>query len=158
MADKPIFLTKEGIVKLETKLAFLKNEKRTEVAARIKAAIALGDLSENSEYVDAKNEQAFLEGEIKELTTITRRAEIIDDASISGDTVVIGAVIEVRDMATKKESEFKLVGSEEADPFGGKISNESPVGLALLGAHIGDTITVKLPNKTRKLKIKAIHK
>lgn len=158
MADKPIFLTKEGVVKLETKLAFLKNEKRTEVAARIKAAIALGDLSENSEYEDAKNEQAFLEGEIKDLSNTLRKAQIIDDTSISGDIVVIGAVIKVRDMTTKKETEFKLVGSEEADPFGGKISNESPVGIALMGSHIGDTVTVKLPNKIRKLKIKAIHK
>lgn len=157
MADKPIFLTKEGVVKLETKLAFLKNEKRTEVAARIKAAIALGDLSENSEYEDAKNEQAFLEGEIKDLSNTLRKAQIIDDASIEGDIVVIGAVIKVRDMTTKKETEFKLVGSEEADPFDGKISNESPVGIALLGSHIGDTVTIKLPNKIRKLKIKAIH-
>lgn len=155
---KPIYLTKEGFKKLEEKLEYLTTTKREEVAERIGAAIALGDLSENSEYEDSKNEQAFMEGEILTIKSTLRRAEIIDDSAISGDIVVLGAVIHIKDLISEKEYKYTIVGSGEADPFIGKISNESPIGGALLGKHIGEVVKYKSPNGFKEVQITAIHR
>ena len=155
---KPIYLTKEGYQKLEEKLEYLTTIKRKEVADRIGAAIALGDLSENSEYEDSKNEQAFMEGEILTIQRTLRHAEIIDDSEIAGDTVVLGAVIHLKDLATEREFKYTIVGSGEADPFMGKISNESPIGVALLGKHIGEVVKYNSPNGFKEIQITAIHR
>ena len=154
--SKKIYLTQEGTRKLEAKLEHLKNVRRKEIADRIKAAIALWDLSENSEYDDAKNEQAFLEGEIITIEKTLRNAELIDENDISGDTVVLGAVVQVQDVSSGKVTEYTIIGSDEADPFKGRISNESPVGQAVMGRKIGDTVEVSAPRGAKMLKIVGI--
>lgn len=157
MTTKPIYLTSEGIAKLEARLEYLTSEKRTEVAQRIKAAIALGDLSENSEYIESKNDQAFLEGEIVKIEGTLRHAQIISKEDIDGKQVIVGAVVELRDLDKKKKIDYTIVGANEADPFEGKISNESPIGIALAGKAVGDTVTITTPKGEKHLKILAIH-
>ena len=141
MADKRVLLTADGLIKLQEKLDFLKGERRQEVAARLKAAIALGDLSENSEYDDAKNEQAFLEGEILELEESIRNSKIIE-ASADSNTVSLGAQVVLKDIEFDEVDTYMLVGGTEADPDNGKISNESPVGLAIMGQPVGSVVDV----------------
>lgn len=141
MADKRVLLTADGLKKLQEKLDFLKGERRQEVAARLKAAIALGDLSENSEYDDAKNEQAFLEGEILELEESIRNSKIIE-ASADSNTVSLGAQVVLKDIEFDEVDTYMLVGATEADPDNGKISNESPVGLAIMGQPLGSVVDV----------------
>ena len=141
MADKRVLLTADGLKKLQEKLDFLKGERRQEVAARLKAAIALGDLSENSEYDDAKNEQAFLEGEILELEESIRNSKIIE-ASADSNTVSLGAQVVLKDIEFDEVDTYMLVGATEADPDNGKISNESPVGLAIMGQPVGSGVDV----------------
>ena len=141
MADKRVLLTADGLKKLQEKLDFLKGERRQEVAARLKAAIALGDLSENSEYDDAKNEQAFLEGEILELEESIRNSKIIE-ASADINTVSLGAQVVLKDIEFDEVDTYMLVGATEADPDNGKISNESPVGLAIMGQPVGSVVDV----------------
>ncbi|MDD3115485.1 MAG: transcription elongation factor GreA [Anaerovibrio sp.] len=141
MADKSVLLTAEGLKKLQEKLEYLKGERRLEVAARLKAAIALGDLSENSEYDDAKNEQAFLEGEILELEESIRHSKIIE-ASADSNTVSLGAQVVLKDIEFDEVDTYMIVGSTEADPDNGKISNESPVGLAIMGQTVGSVVDV----------------
>ncbi len=141
MADKRVLLTADGLKKLQEKLDFLKGERRQEVAARLKAAIALGDLSENSEYDDAKNEQAFLEGEILELEESIRNSKIIE-ASTDSNTVSLGAQVVLKDIEFDEVDTYMLVGATEADPDNGKISNESPVGLAIMGQPVGSVVDV----------------
>ena len=141
MADKRVLLTADGLKKLQGKLDFLKGERRQEVAARLKAAIALGDLSENSEYDDAKNEQAFLEGEILELEESIRNSKIIE-ASADSNTVSLGAQVVLKDIEFDEVDTYMLVGATEADPDNGKISNESPVGLAIMGQPVGSVVDV----------------
>ena len=138
MADKSVMLTADGLKKLQEKLDYLKGERRKEVAERLKAAIALGDLSENSEYDDAKNEQAFLEGEILELEESIRNARIIE-ASSDSNTVSLGCQVVLKDI---EFDTYMIVGSTEADPDNGKISNESPVGLAIMGQAVGSVVDV----------------
>lgn len=157
MTTKTTFLTKDGKMKLEEKLSYLTSIRRQEVAERIKAAIALGDLSENSEYEDAKNEQAFLEGEIMSIESALRHAVIINEKDIDGKTVIIGAKVKVVDKSSKKEIEYLIVGSDEADPFSGKISNESPIGKALIGRNLNDVVEVDTPRGMKEFKIIAIH-
>lgn len=138
-------VTKEGLKKLQDELKYLKDEKRREVASRIKEAISYGDLSENSEYEEAKNEQAFVEGRILELEEKIKNAEIISDKHQT-KTVQIGSTVEVKNLSKDGEKEvYTIVGSTEADPFDGKISNESPVGGALLDKKKGDKVSVKIP-------------
>ena len=156
MSKKGVFLTADGVKKLEDKLEVLKTDRRQEVAERIKAAISLGDLSENSEYDDAKNEQAFVEGEIMSIENTLRLAQIVESADLVGDTVTVGVAVKVQNMANKEETEYIIVGSDEADPFNRRISNESPVGEALMGRQEGDQVEVNLPNGNRKLKIVSI--
>ena len=141
MADKRVLLTADGLKKLQEKLDFLKGERRQEVAARLKAAIALGDLSENSEYDDAKNEQAVLEGEILELEESIRNSKIIE-ASADSNTVSLGAQVVLKDIEFDEVDTYMLVGATEADPDNGKISNESPVGLAIMGQPVGSVVDV----------------
>lgn len=141
MADKHVLLTAEGLKKLQEKLEYLKGERRLEVAARLKAAIALGDLSENSEYDDAKNEQAFLEGEILELEESIRNSKIIE-ASADSNSVSLGAQVVLKDIEFDEVDTYMIVGSTEADPDNGKISNESPVGLAIMGQPVGSVVDV----------------
>ncbi len=141
MADKSVMLTADGLKKLQEKLDYLKGERRKEVAERLKAAIALGDLSENSEYDDAKNEQAFLEGEILELEESIRNARIIE-ASSDNNTVSLGCQVVLKDIEFDEIDTYMIVGSTEADPDNGKISNESPVGLAIMGQSVGSVVDV----------------
>lgn len=155
MADKRVVLTEEGLKKLEEKLEYLKSVRRLEVADRLKAAIALGDLSENSEYDDAKNEQAFIEGYISELENKINTAKIIDE-SIKGDVVSVGSKVTVLDTMYNDELEYVIVGSSEADPFNNRISNESPVGKAILGKRKGDEVEVSTPDGPVTFKVLAI--
>ncbi|MBQ1461783.1 MAG: transcription elongation factor GreA [Selenomonas sp.] len=156
MADKKVMLTEDGYNKLVEKLNYLKSVRRIEVAERLKAAIALGDLSENSEYDDAKNEQAFLEGEIQDLEAKIRNSDIIKAGS--GDVVQMGSRVSVVDLefAGDGPETFMIVGSTEADPDEGKISNESPLGQALLGQKVGAVVDVHAPAGIIKYEIKEI--
>jgi len=140
-------VTKEGLDKLTTELANLKDVKRREVAARIKEAISYGDLSENSEYEEAKNEQAFVEGRIMELEEKVKNVKIITEKTKVTKTVQIGSTVFLKNLTKKKDEleSYTIVGSEETDPFNGKISNESPVGTAVLDREKGDKVKVKIP-------------
>ncbi len=143
MAEKRVMLTEDGYNKLVEKLNYLKSVRRIEIAERLKAAIALGDLSENSEYDDAKNEQAFLEGEIMDLEAKIRNSDIIK--SSAGDVVQMGSRVTVKDLEYDEEDTYMIVGSTEADPDEAKISNESPLGMAILGQKVGNTVEVHAP-------------
>jgi len=143
LAEKRVMLTQDGYDKLVEKLNYLKSVRRIEVAERLKAAIALGDLSENSEYDDAKNEQAFLEGEILDLEKKIRNSDIIKSAS--SEIVQMGSKVTVLDMEFNEEETYMLVGSTEADPDEFKISNESPLGAAILGQKKGNVVEVHAP-------------
>ena len=144
MADKKTLLTQDGYDKLVEKLEYLKSVRRMEVSERLKAAIALGDLSENSEYDDAKNEQGRLEGEISELEVKLRNSEIIQSA-VGTDKINIGSTVTVRDVELNEEATYMIVGSTEADPDKNKISDESPLGTALLNKTAGTTVQVHAP-------------
>lgn len=151
MEDKRVLLTEEGHNKLVEKLNYLKSVRRIEIADRLKAAIALGDLSENSEYDDAKNEQAFLEGEIIDLEAKIRNADIIKGGA--GDTVQMGSKVTVKDLEFDEVDSYMLVGSTEADPDEAKISNESPLGMALIGRRAGEVVEVHAPAGVIKYEI-----
>lgn len=145
--DKVTLVTKEGFKKLEEELNYLKTVKRKEVAARIKEAISYGDLSENSEYEEAKNEQAFVEGRILELEDKIKHAKIIQEKHKGVKTIQLGTKVVLKNLRKKdsEKEEYVIVGSTEADPLNHKISNESPVGRALLEKKKGDTIKVHVP-------------
>lgn len=145
MAEKQFILTAEGLKKIEQKFDHLKSVRRREVAERIKQAIEFGDISENSEYEDAKNEQAFIEGEIITLEKMLRNSKVIEEGDIVTDVVSIGAVVVLRDLEFGDELEYTIVGSTEADPVELKISNESPVGQAILGQKVGSIVEVNVP-------------
>ena len=152
MAEKKNYMTAEGIKQLEQELEYLKTTRRKEVSQRIKEAIALGDLSENYEYDDAKTEQAFLEGRIAELEGKLSNAEII--AGATGNSLVgIGSQVKVENVQTGAMSEYTIVGSMEADPFAGRISNESPIGQALMNQSLGSVVEFDVPGGHKKLKI-----
>ena len=157
MTKKKVMLTQEGYDKLVEKLNFLKSVRRIEIADRLKAAIALGDLSENSEYVDAKAEQAFLEGEIQDIESKIHNSEIIQEDS-NGDVVAIGSKVIIRDLEFNEDEIYKIVGSDEADPDSNKISNESPIGAAILGKTAGTTVQVHAPGGIFEYKIMEIVK
>ena len=144
MGEKKILLTQDGYDKLVEKLEYMKTTRRMEISERLKAAIALGDLSENSEYDDAKNEQGRLEGDISELEAKLRNSEIIH-AQTATDEVAIGSTVTVRDVGLDEEATYMVVGSTEADPENNKISDESPLGTALLGKRVGVTVQVHAP-------------
>lgn len=147
------YLTKEGYKKLDEELAQLKTKERQRVADRISAAIEMGDLSENAEYSDAKDEQAFIEGRIIELEQVLRSAVIIENHGKSS-SVQVGSTVKVK--VNKSEKEFTIVGPEEADPASGIISHESPLGRAFIGHKVGDSIEVTVPKGKIKYKVIAI--
>lgn len=145
MADKKTVLTPEGLEKLEKELQHLKVVRRKEVAQKIKDARGQGDLSENAEYDAAKDEQAEIENRIVLIEKILRNAEVIDDEDRDGESVHVGSKVRILDMEFDEEVEYLIVGSTEADPGSGRISNESPLGSALLSKKCGDTVTVDAP-------------
>lgn len=158
MEEKEVILTKEGFENLEKELEFLRTEKRAEIAERIKVALGFGDLSENSEYDEAKNAQAENEVKIAELENKVRHAKIIDESEIDTSTVQIGNTVKLYDIEFDEDVEYTIVGSTEVDLAENKVSNESPIGKALLGAKKGQTIGVETPDGTVKYKIKSIKK
>jgi transcription elongation factor GreA len=150
-------ITQEGLSKLHEELAFLTTAKRREVAERIKEAREFGDISENSEYDDAKNEQALVEQRIAQLEDRVRRAKVVDENHVKTDVVSVGVLVHVKDQKSGDSRKFQLVGSAEADPAESKLSNESPIGKALIGHKRGDVVTVEVPRgPKRKLKITKI--
>jgi transcription elongation factor GreA len=154
---RDIILTKDGLEELKQKIDYLSNDRRREVAERIKEAREFGDISENSEYDDAKNEQAMLESRIATLQEKLRMASVINSKEISTDVVGIGSVVHVKDEKTGKSVKYTIVGSSEASPEEAKLSNESPVGRALIGHKRGDVVAVQVPRgPARKLKITKI--
>jgi len=158
MARKEVVLTQEGLRKMEEELEYLKSVKRREIAARIKQAIDFGDISENSEYDEAKNEQAFVEGRIALLEEKLRNVKLIDEVDISTDVVSIGSKIKLKDLDTNEVFEYMIVGSAEANPIENKISNESPVGNALLGKKKGSIVEIAVPAGTIRYEIMDIMK
>ena len=150
-------ITQEGLEKLREELAFLTTDKRREVAERIKEAREFGDIMENSEYDDAKNEQALLEQRIAQLEERVRRATVVDENHVNTDVVSVGVLVHVKDQKSGDSRKFQIVGSAEADPAESKLSNESPIGKALVGHKRGDVVTVEVPRgPKRKLKITKI--
>lgn len=158
MSGKEIYLTYEGLKKLEEELERLKGEKRREIAERIKQALAFGDISENSEYDEAKNEQAKNELRIVQLENILKNAVVIDEDEVDTNSVRLGTRVKVYDMDLDEEMDYYIVGSTEADPLEQKISNDSPVGRALMGKKPGDIVTVQVPDGTVRLKVLEIYK
>jgi len=154
--EKEIILTPEGLNKLEQELENLKTVKRREVAERIKQAIEFGDISENSEYEDAKNEQAFIEGRIITLEKMLRNVRVIEHQENDSDIVHLGAQVTLQDLEYGDEVGYTLVGSAEADPMNKKISNESPVGKAIIDKSVGDIVEVMAPAGSVKYKIIAV--
>ena len=145
MDEKEVILTAQGLKDLEDELENLKNVRRREVAARIKQAIEFGDISENPEYDDAKNEQAFIEGRIVQLEKMLRNVSLIDENASEDKFVTIGATVILKDVETGDTDEYTIVGSAEANPIKHKISNESPVGKAIIGKAVGSTVDVTVP-------------
>ena len=143
--DEAVILTREGYENLKEELVNLKTVRRKEVAERLKQAIDFGDLSENSEYDDAKNEQAFIEGRIQTIEATLHNAQVIEDGTHSSGVINIGSYVTVRDVEFDDVEEYRIVGTSEADPMQNKISNESPLGSALLGKRQGQTIKVDAP-------------
>ena len=158
MEEKEVILTQEGYDKIEKELEFLRTEKRTEIAERIKVALGFGDLSENSEYDEAKNAQAENEVKIAELENKLRHAKIIDEKDIDTETVQIGNIVKVLDMEFDEKIEYTIVGSTEVNLAENKISNESPLGEALLGAKKKQKVEVNAPAGVIKYKILSIKK
>lgn len=155
---KQIYVSKEGYAKLMAELEHLKTVKRNEVAQAIAKARSYGDLSENSEYDEAKNEQGEVETRIANLESIIENAVILDDSEVRTDRVSIGSLVKIYDIERNKEVEYRVVGSTEADPFAGKISDDSPLGKALMGCRKGDTINVEAPKGILRYTIISISK
>jgi len=156
MAEKKTVLTFDGLKKLEEELHELKVVRRKDVAGKIKEARAQGDLSENAEYDAAKEEQAEIESRIAQIEKMLRNAEVIDEEDLDGDTIGVGSKVKVLDMEFNEEVEYLIVGSTEADPYAGRISNDSPLGAALLSHKSGETITVDAPQGPIKYQILGI--
>jgi len=156
--DKEIVLTKEGLAKLEQELDDLKTIHRKEVNDRIRQAKEFGDISENAEYEDAKQEQAFVEGRIMRLEQMIRNARIIDASGSTAEEVHLGATVKVKDLRSGESFEFSIVGSAESDPPNKRLSNESPLGSALLGRRKGETVDVSTPRGVVQYKIESVNK
>jgi len=153
MAEKKTVLTYDGLKKLEEELHELKVVRRKDVANKIKEARGQGDLSENAEYDAAKEEQAEIEARIALIEKMLRNAEVIDEDDLDADIIGVGSKVKVLDMEFNEEIEYTIVGSTEADPMGGRISNESPLGVALLSRKAGDTVIVDAPQGQIKYKV-----
>ncbi len=158
MAEKKVVLTYDGLRKMEAELENLKTVRRKEVAEKIKEARGQGDLSENAEYDAAKEEQAEIEARIVVLEKLLRNAEVIDDDEVSRDMISVGSIVKLYDLEFEEEMEYIIVGSAEADPMNGKISNESPVGKGLLGHTVGEVVTVETPSGEVKFRVEDINK
>ncbi len=155
--DREVILTEDGYEKLKDEIEYLSTTKRREVAERIKEAREFGDISENSEYDDAKNEQAMLESRIAQLEDRLRRSKVVDDKGVDTSVVGVGVKVHVKDQKSGDSRKFNIVGSAEADPTQDKLSNESPIGSALVGHKRGDVVSVEVPRgPKRKLKITKI--
>lgn len=150
---KQYILTDEGLKKYQEELEHLKTVKRREIADKIKVALSFGDLSENSEYDDAKNDQAKVEARIAELEALLNNATVIDEEDLRTDVISVGTKVKVLDLEYNEEMQYQIVGSTEADPKVGRISDESPVGRALLGNPVGKTVVVEAPGGEVSLKI-----
>lgn len=153
MVERIFPMTLEGKAKLEQELEELKTVKRKEIVERIKIARSFGDLSENSEYESAKDEQAFVEGRITTLENMIRFAQIIDNDGVDKDEVSIGKTVAFIELPDGEEEEYTIVGSAEADPFSGKISNDSPIARAIIGKHLGEEVTIVTPGGDMQVKI-----
>ncbi|MBE6071952.1 MAG: transcription elongation factor GreA [Clostridium butyricum] len=151
--SKQYVMTYEGVKKLENELEYLKTVRRKEITEKIKVALGYGDLSENSEYDEAKNDQAFVEGRIAQLEAMLKNAEVVDESEIPNDVVSVGAKVRVKDFEFDEEVEYIIVGSAEADPMNFKISNESPVGKALIGKKVGEIVEVVIPDGMNKFEV-----
>ena len=152
-------LTPQGMAELKARIEYLRGDRRREVAERIKEAREFGDIAENSEYDDAKNEQAMLEKQISDLEEKLRNARVIDENDVDTGVVGVGVIVHLKDQKTDKSTKFKIVGSAEANPAENRLSNESPVGRALIGHKRGETVTVPVPRgPARKLKITKIER
>ncbi|MBR4530619.1 MAG: transcription elongation factor GreA [Lachnospiraceae bacterium] len=158
MEEKKNILTYEGLKRYEQELEELKVVRRKEVAQKIKEARGQGDLSENAEYDAAKDEQRDIEARIEELETILKNAEVIDEDEVDLETINIGCRVRIRDVTAKEDLEYKIVGSSEANSMENKISNESPVGRALIGAKKGETVAVEAPGGVFKYKVLSIER
>ena len=152
---KEIIVTDEGLRKLELELEELKTIKRKEVAEKIKVALSFGDLSENSEYDEAKNEQAFVESRIEDMLNV---AKVVDESELPTDKVAIGSKVKVLNLTRNTETVYNIVGSTESDPLKGKISDESPIGKALVGSKVGDEVSVEAPAGIINIKVLEINK
>jgi len=155
-SNDELLLTKDGLEKLENELHHLRTVKRKDIAARIKEAISYGDITDNSEYEDAKNEQAFIEGRIITLEKMLRRARILEKVDNDDCLVSLGSTVKLKDIDLNKDYEYTIVSTAETDPTEKKISNESPVGKAILGLTVGDQVAVKVPAGTFNYRIEAI--
>ena len=156
---KEILLTAQGLKELQDELDILKTEKRTEIAEKIRVALSFGDLSENSEYDEAKNDQAKLEARIAEVETMLKNAKVVDEQFIDKNVINVGTKFTLLDVEYDEVKEYQLVGSAESDPLNGKLADDSPVGKAVLGKKQGTTVTVVTPNgQELKFKIKKILK
>jgi len=156
MMSKEVLMTPDGLKKIEEELDHLKSVRRREIAEKIKAALAFGDISENAEYDEAKNEQAELEKRIMKLEGIVGNVKLIDESEIKKDEVSVGSTVTVKDIEFDEVMEYSIVGPTEADPYENKISNESPVGKALIGKRVGETIEVQVPDGFAKFQIMKI--
>ena len=156
--QKSVMLTEEGLRKLEEELEFLKGEKRKEIAEKIKVARSFGDLSENSEYDDAKNEQAILEARIATIEADLKNAVIIDESEINNEHVHVGSSVRLENLKSGTIASYRIVGSNEANPMEGKISDESPIRKGLLGFKQGDVVEIEIPVGTVSFKILEISK
>jgi len=153
---RPI-VSAEGLKKLTEELEYYRNVRMVEIAEQIKTAKDFGDLSENAEYDEAKNEQSRVAHHILELEDTIRNAQVIDESEITTDRVSVGSVVKVLDLAENEEAEYAIVGGPEADPMKNRISNESPVGAALLGRTVGETVEIPVPNGTWSVRVLDIH-
>lgn len=158
MAGKQVILTVDGLARLEAELEELKTIKRKEVAEKIKVALSFGDLSENSEYDEAKNEQAMVEARIVQIEAMLKNVKVLDDDELNTETVSVGSKIKIKDLEYDEVLEYHLVGSTEADPTKGKISDESPVGKALIGHQVGETVEAEAPAGVLRFEILEILK
>lgn len=154
--NKQTIITDEGLKKLEQELEDLKTNKRKEIAEKIKVALSFGDLSENSEYDEAKNEQAIIEGRIAEIEAQLKNVRVLDENELNDGSVHVGSKVDLLNASTQKATTYRIVGSTESDPLNGKISDESPVGKALLGHVVGDVVEIEIPAGIINYEITAI--
>lgn len=158
LVAKQVMLTEEGLKKLEAELEVLKGEKRKEIAEKIKVARSYGDLSENSEYDDAKNEQAILEARIADIEATLKNAVLIDESEINSDKVHVGSTVRIKNLAADKEMQIRIVGSNESNPKEMKISDESPIGMGLIGKVVDDVAEIETPGGVVAYKVLEIIK